>query len=81
VAEDANRARHDIAEHLDRLPTIVSSSVKERFDHLRGFDERVTHYDRQLPQLAREDEVAQRIQTIQDVGPITASAERLDRSV
>ena len=74
VAQGANRARHDIAEHLDRLTTIVSSSVKDLLDHLRGLDERVTQYDRQLSQLAREDDVAQRIQTIPGVGPLTASA-------
>jgi transposase len=74
VAQGANRARHDIAEHLDRLPILVSSSLQDLLDHLQGLDERVSQYDRQLSQLVRDDEVAQRLQSIPGVGPLTASA-------
>jgi transposase len=74
IAQGANRARHDVVEQLDRLPLVVASAVKDLLDHLQGLDDRVSQYDRQLFQLARENDVAQRLQSIPGVGPLTASA-------
>lgn len=69
VAQGANRARRDIVEHLDLLPSVVAIAVKDLLDHLQGLDDRVSQYDRQLLQLARENDDAVRLQSIPGVGP------------
>jgi transposase len=74
IAQGANRARCDAAEHFDQLPHLVVRAVKDLLEHLRGLDARVSQYDRELMQLARENDAAQRLQSIPGVGPLTASA-------
>jgi transposase len=74
IAQGANRAGRDVVEQLDRLPLVVATAVKDLLDHLHGLEDRVSQYDRQLFQLARENDVAQRLQSIPGVGPLTASA-------
>src|ERR1700687_1851206 len=53
IAQGANRARRDIVDHLDQLPNMVVTAVKDLLDHLQGLDDRVTQYDGQLLQLKR----------------------------
>ena len=74
IAQGSNRARKDVLEHLDQLPFVVVNAVKDLLDHLQTIDDRVRLYDKQLLQLTRENDTAQRLQSIPGIGPLTASA-------
>lgn len=72
-----NRAvevRRGAAAQAETLPTLARKAVGDLLEHLRGMDERISSYDRELESLARASESAQRLMTLPGVGPITALA-------
>ena len=68
IAQGSNRARKNVLEHLDQLPFVVVNAVKDLLDHLQTIDDRVRLYDKQLLQLTRENDTAQRLQSIPGSG-------------
>lgn len=64
ILEDAENGLGDLARQL----------LNDLLGQLRHLDEQVAHYERQIQQLTRSSEAAQRLMTIQGVGPLTASA-------
>jgi transposase len=70
-AEQVRRAAVALA---DELPLLARQAIVDLREHLDYLDRRVDHYERQLRELARQDQAAKRIQAVSGVGPLTASA-------
>jgi transposase len=70
-AEQVRRAAVVVAEEL---PILARGAIADLRAHLSYLDERITRYERQLVELARQRETAVRIQRLPGVGPLTASA-------
>jgi transposase len=70
-AEQVRRAAVVVAEEL---PVLAREAITDLRAHLSYLDERITRYERQLVELARQREAAVRIQRLPGVGPLTASA-------
>ncbi len=70
-AEQVRRAAVVVAEEL---PVLAREAITDLRAHLAYLDERITRYERQLVELARQRAAAVRIQRLPGVGPITASA-------
>ena len=58
----------------DTLPTLARMVVTGLHTRLQEVDERIADYDRQIVQLARQNEAAKRLMQLEGVGPITATA-------
>jgi transposase len=58
----------------DTLPTLARTVVSELQARLQEVDERIAGYERQIAQLARQNEAAKRLLALDGVGPITATA-------
>jgi transposase len=58
----------------DTLPTRARTVVTGLHARLQEVDERIAAYDRQIVQLARQNEAAKRLMQLEGVGPITATA-------
>jgi transposase len=56
------------------VPTLARSVVTELHARLQELDERIAGQDRQIAQVARQSEAAQRLMRVEGVGPITATA-------
>ncbi|MGH8476972.1 MAG: IS110 family transposase [Methylococcales bacterium] len=56
------------------LPAPARETLAELREHWRYGDERVTHYDRQIAQLAAASEPARRLMEVEWIGPLTAPA-------
>jgi Transposase and inactivated derivatives len=56
------------------LPALAREVFADLADRLRRLDERITAYDRQVAQVARQTEPAQRLLQVPGVGPVTATA-------
>lgn len=78
IAAGLQRLRRELADVLstvaDTLPTLACTVVTELQARLREVDERIAGYERQIMQLARQDEAAKRLMQLEGVGPITATA-------
>jgi transposase len=59
---------------LELLPPLARQSVDDLRAHLSVLETRIADYDQRLRQLTRNEERAQRLQTIPGVGPTTVSA-------
>jgi transposase len=70
----ANALRAQAPQLLEGLPAIAADATRELLEHVRVLDARVVSYDRQIQEQVRCSSVAQRAQTLQGVGPLTASA-------
>jgi transposase len=70
-AEQVRRAAVVVAEEL---PVLARDAIADLRAHLSYLDERIARYERQLVELARQQEAAVRIQRLPGVGPLTASA-------
>jgi transposase len=66
--------RRGAAATLDQLPSLAQRALVDLLAHVRVLDERIGEYERELEQHARRDERATRIQKLNGVGPISASA-------
>jgi transposase len=58
----------------DGLPTLARTVVTELQGRLLELDERIAGHDRQIAQVARQQEAAKRLMRVEGVGPITATA-------
>lgn len=58
----------------ETLPTLVCTVVSGLHARLQEVDERIAAYDRQIVQLARQNEAAKRLMQLEGVGPLTATA-------
>lgn len=56
------------------LPDLSRSVFAERYQRLIELDRQVRHYEREIKQLAKQSEAAQRVMKLEGVGPITATA-------
>jgi transposase len=56
------------------LPHLARALLNELLEQLRSLDEQIDHHDRQIAQVARESEAAQRLMAIEGIGSITATA-------
>jgi transposase len=70
-AEQVRRAAVVVAEEL---PVLAREAITDLRAHLSYLDERISRYEGQLVELARQREAAVRIQRLPGVGPLTASA-------
>jgi transposase len=74
MAQRAIEVRRNAASSLDGLPCQAARAVRDLLEHLRVLDARVAEYEREIEQHARRDEQAKRIQQLNGIGPISASA-------
>jgi transposase len=78
IAQGIQRLRRELPAVLsaedDSLPTLARSVVTELQERLPELDERIAGHDRQIAQVARQNEAAKRLMKVEGVGPITATA-------
>ena len=74
LPQRAVEVRRRLPALLEQLPPLAARALTDLQTHVRGLDERIVEYERELARLARGDERAQRVQEIHGVGPLTASA-------
>jgi transposase len=78
IAPGIQRLRRELPAVLatedETLPTLVRTVVTELHARLLKLDDRITGHDRQMAQVARQNEAAQRLMQVEGVGPITATA-------
>ncbi len=74
LPQRASEVRRGLAQRLEYLPSRVAAALQDLLSHVHVLDERIGDYDRQLQQHARTEPNAQRIQELNGIGPITASA-------
>lgn len=60
--------------YADRVPLLAWEMLDGLFDQLREQHQLILRYERQLTALDRDNPAVKRLQTIQGVGPLTASA-------
>lgn len=70
----AATVRREAAAHLEDLPGYANGVIGDLLSEVHRLDERVAHYDRQIAQIAREDERARRLMRLSGVGQTTATA-------
>jgi transposase len=66
--------RREAARALADLPSHANLVIGDLLSELTHLDERVTHYDRQLAQIAKQDARAQQLMRLDGIGEITATA-------
>jgi transposase len=59
---------------VEVLPLLVHTVVTELQARLRELDERIAGHDRQMAQVARQNEATKRLMQVEGVGPLTATA-------
>lgn len=78
IAPGIQRLRRELPNVLsaadDTLPTLARTVVTELKARLLELDERIAGHDRQIAQVARQNEAAKRLMRVEGVGPITATA-------
>lgn len=78
IASGIQRLRRELSGVLEGgdegLPTLARSGVRELQERLLELDERIAGHDRQIAQVARQQEAAKRLMRVEGVGPITATA-------
>jgi transposase len=70
----AAELRRRVPELLEKLPTRVASCVSDLLEHALRLEAKAVEYEREIRAHARTNALAQRTQTRQGIGPITASA-------
>lgn len=66
--------RRQAAQAAEALPQLARSAIGDLLEQLRGLDERIDAYDRQIEQQAKLSEPAQRLMAIRGIGATTALA-------
>ena len=66
--------RRRVPQLLTQLPTRVAACVQDLLEHAARCEEKALEYERQIKAHVRTHALAQRAQTRQGIGPITASA-------
>lgn len=66
--------RRQAAQAAEALPELARQAVGDLLEQLRGLDERLDAYDRQILDQARHSEAAQRLMKIRGIGATTALA-------
>lgn len=66
--------RRQAAAAAEALPELAHQAVGDLLEQLRGLDERLDNYDRQILAQARHSEAAQRLMKIRGIGATTALA-------
>lgn len=61
LPQRAIEVRRGAAVHLERLPTLVASAIRDLLAHIQGLETRVGQYERELEAHTRADPRAQRI--------------------
>lgn len=74
LPQRAEQVRGAAVASAESLPPLAREAIIELRGHLTYLDERIQRYERQLVDLAKHHEPAQRIQRLCGVGPLTASA-------
>ena len=79
LPQSPNQVRRRVPELIDahstgQLPTVLQGALRDLSQHLRLLDARVIEYDRRIIALMAQDPRAQRIQAVNGIGPLTASA-------
>jgi transposase len=74
LPQKAIAVRRGLPPLLDRLPALAGLALTDLYAHLSLLDERIRDYERQIVQLARQNEAACRLMAITGVGPIIALA-------
>lgn len=74
LPQRAVQVRRGAAALAESLPSLARQAIDDLLGHLRALDQRIEDYDRQLEQLARRNEAACRLMTINGIGPLTALA-------
>jgi transposase len=66
--------RRQAAQAAEALPELARSAIGDLLEQLRGLDERIEAYDRQIEQQAKLSEPARRLMAIRGIGATTALA-------
>jgi transposase len=66
--------RRGAARAAESLPPLARHAIGDLLEHLRVLDARITGYERELEHLAHSNQAAERLMTINGVGPMTALA-------
>jgi len=74
LPQRACEVRRGLVERLAKVPGRVARALEDLLAHVRVLDERIGAYDRELKQHARAEPNARRIQALNGIGPLTASA-------
>lgn len=78
IAQGIQRLRRELPAVLgadnETLPMLARTVVTELQARLLELDERIVGHDRQIAQVARQNEAAKRLMKVEGVGPITATA-------
>lgn len=70
----ADALRAQVPQLLEQLPAMAADAARDLLEHVRVLDAGVAGYDRQIQGQVRSSLLAQRAQTLQGVGPLSASA-------
>ena len=78
IGRDISRLRRALSEIVEgaenALGELLQELVSEIHQELSALDERISSYDRRIRNLFRTNEMCQRIEKIEGIGPITATA-------
>jgi transposase len=70
----AAKVRRHVGALLDKLPPFASLAISDLLQHTAHLDERVHFYEHELKRHAGSDDRARRVQQLEGIGPISASA-------
>ena len=74
LPQRADQVRRAAVVMAEELPVLAREAIADLRAHLTYLDARIDAYQRQLVELASQHEAAKRIQAVNGVGPLTASA-------
>lgn len=74
LPQRAVEVRRRLPELLEHLPALAARALSDLLAHVRGLDQHILDYERELERLARGDERSERVQQLYGVGPLSASA-------
>jgi transposase len=74
LPQKAIAVRRGVPALLDQLPVLATRALTDLYAHLALLDERIRDYERQIVQLAHQNEAACRLMAITGIGPIIALA-------
>ena len=74
LPQRAIEVRRRVPALLEQLPALAARAVRDLFAHVRILDQHLIDYEREIERLARTDERAARVQQLNGVGPLSASA-------
>jgi len=74
LPQGAIEVRRGAAAQIDTLPTLASAALHDLLEHLQLLEHKVLGYERQIAAHAKLDARAIRIQALDGIGPISASA-------